>query len=340
MAGKKRTAIRHNITAPREKSKYLEEVCDSEQLAEIKKWMAKGAVFVVLGSDYSYTKEFYKGLHQLMYSPVHNGACVYDSHYKFQNAFDRPYIMIGLNDACNGSRIDNMKLLNRYRNKTVYTYRYPETEEPRMLQKLPMDVIGMFVNVKHEAEPDAVHPEQCAYKGGVMYPSTFYNQQFLRWALWMPSLSRDVWDSNQFVQDAVDYTRCFTADSRHFTVIDNYTLDPAYIAEHYWIDEFMCEAYRFFRTMQINYTSLVNSWDTYLNHMKKLKHVWDKLDDSYKRLSNLFMRDIWTRPIDTSHGMTPILKALIDSRDRDIYSDENVDITQELDGIFNIEVVE
>lgn len=129
MPAKKMGKIKKNVTAPREKSMILEDDfrLKKEELSLIKKMIKKGAVFIVLGSEYTYTKQFYKGLNQLMYAPTFNGAAIYDSHYKFANAFDRPYVTIALNDPCNTDhKIDNIKLLDRYRSKTLYTVIYED----------------------------------------------------------------------------------------------------------------------------------------------------------------------------------------------------------------------
>lgn len=123
---KKKQYIRKSQTVPKEKATILESFCDSEQIAIIKKLIKKGCTFVCLGSEHSFTGEFYKGLLQLMYSPVYNGACCYDSHYKFRYAYDRPVVTISLNDGHNRNKIDSIKQLDRYRTKTLYTYHYEE----------------------------------------------------------------------------------------------------------------------------------------------------------------------------------------------------------------------
>ncbi len=130
MPAKKLSKVKKNVTSPREKSKILQDkFCNQEEFNLIKKWMKKGAVFIVLGSEYTDTELFHKGLYQIMYAPTSNGAAVYDSHYQFRKAFDRPYVVITLNDPCNlDHKIDNIKLLQRYRSKTLYTVHYEDDE--------------------------------------------------------------------------------------------------------------------------------------------------------------------------------------------------------------------
>lgn len=125
MPARKTSQIRKCITAPREKSYILEKsFCTERELKIIKDWIKKGAVFIVMGSEYTYTDQFYKGLHQLMYAPTSNGAAIYDAHYEFRKAFERPYVVIALNDPNNTQHIDNIRLLDRYRNKTLYAAKY------------------------------------------------------------------------------------------------------------------------------------------------------------------------------------------------------------------------
>lgn len=123
---KKKEFIKKSKEAPKEKSIVLEDFCDDEQIKIIKKLIKQGSTFICLGSDFSFTGEFYKGIMQLMYSPTYNGAACYDSHYKFRNAYDRPVITISLNDGRNKTHIDSIKRLDRYRTKTLYTYHYEE----------------------------------------------------------------------------------------------------------------------------------------------------------------------------------------------------------------------
>lgn len=123
---KKKQFITKAKEVPREKAIILEGFCNDEQIKIIKKLIKKGSTFICLGSEFSFTGEFYKGLMQLMYSPVYNGAACYDSHYKFRNAYDRPIITISLNDGHNKNKIDSIKLLDRYRTRTLYTYHYEE----------------------------------------------------------------------------------------------------------------------------------------------------------------------------------------------------------------------
>lgn len=121
---------KRNITIPREKSVILKMFCNNEELDILSEYIKKGAVFIVLGSEYTDTREFYKGLYQLMYSPVANGACVYDSHYQFREANQRPYVTIALNDPVNVNHaIDSITLLGRYRNKRLYKVDYTVEEE-------------------------------------------------------------------------------------------------------------------------------------------------------------------------------------------------------------------
>lgn len=130
MPAKKMTKVKKTKTVPREKSAILEDkMCTTEEFKLIKKWAKKGAIFIVLGSEHTQTKEFYRGLYQIMYEPTSNGGCVYDAHYKFQDAFDRPYITISLNDPNNLEHIDNIKLLDRYRSRTLYTRHYEDEEK-------------------------------------------------------------------------------------------------------------------------------------------------------------------------------------------------------------------
>ena len=129
MPAKKMTSIKKSKTVPKEKSMILSEEfrLSEEEMSLIKDKIKAGSVFIVLGSEHTYTKQFYKGLHQLTYAPTFNGAAIYDSFYKFENAFDRTYITISLNDPCNGKhKIDNIKSLDRYRNKTLYTVHYED----------------------------------------------------------------------------------------------------------------------------------------------------------------------------------------------------------------------
>ena len=123
---KKQKHIKKATVAPKEKAMILERFCSDEQLEVIKSLARKGVTFIVLGSEFSFTGEFYKGLMQIMYSPTFNGACCYDSHYKFRNAFDRPVITISINDGRNKNKVDSIKRLGRYRSKTLYTYHYEE----------------------------------------------------------------------------------------------------------------------------------------------------------------------------------------------------------------------
>lgn len=122
----KQKHIKKATVAPKEKAMILERFCSDEQLEIIKRLAVYGVTFIVLGSEFSFTGEFYKGLMQIMHSPTYNGACVYDSHYKFRNAFDRPVITISINDGRNKNKVDSIKRLGRYRSKTLYTYHYEE----------------------------------------------------------------------------------------------------------------------------------------------------------------------------------------------------------------------
>lgn len=339
MGAKKMTAVRHNVTAPREKSKYLEEVCDEEQLNEIKKWMDKGAVFIVLGSEYTYTKEFYKGLHQLMYSPVFNGSSIYDSHYKYRNAFDRPYIAIGLNDACNESRVDNIKQLSRYRNKTMYTCHYDD--KPRTMQMRPMDVIGTFLGLHDVPEQTVLSSADgmCFHNADTL-PTDFWNVVAWRWLLWMPTLTRDMWEGNAFVKDSVDYSKTFADSARALNVIiGSYSMDPEELVSRYWISTALAQYYRVFRIVQLNYVSLCGARDAYYDFYKQMKRIWSCLEDSYRRLSNLFTNDLWLgqlgRPAVEDYAYGEI-KRIRDSKE---YERDDFDVYAKLDDIFGLEVV-
>lgn len=98
--------------------------CTTEELNVLKEWIAKGAVFIVLGSEHTYTRQFYKGLHQIMVQPTYNGACIYDAYIAYPNAFDRPYIVVTLNDICNKEKIHSIKELERYTTKSLYKASY------------------------------------------------------------------------------------------------------------------------------------------------------------------------------------------------------------------------
>lgn len=121
---KKKQYVRKRKTLPPVKSKILETLCDSEQLKLIRKLAAKGAVFIVLGSEHSPVHEFYKGIMQEMYAPTFNGGCVYDTYYKYRNAWERPYITVSLVDYGNATIVDSIKQLNSVRTKTLYSYNY------------------------------------------------------------------------------------------------------------------------------------------------------------------------------------------------------------------------
>lgn len=128
---KKQKYIKKAKVAPKEKAMILERFCSYEQICMLKKLARKGVTFIVLGSEFSFTGEFYKGLMQIMYSPTYNGACCYDSHYKYKNAYDRPIVTISINDGCNRNKIDSVKQLGRYRTKTLYTYHYEEVTDEK-----------------------------------------------------------------------------------------------------------------------------------------------------------------------------------------------------------------
>lgn len=130
MPAKKMTKVKKAITVPREKSAILEsQFCTDEEFRLIKKLNKQGAIFIVLGSEHTDVQKFYRGLYQIMYQPTSNGACVYDAHYNFKHAFERPYVTISLNDPCNREHIDNIKMLDRYRSKTLYTRVYEDDEK-------------------------------------------------------------------------------------------------------------------------------------------------------------------------------------------------------------------
>jgi len=126
MSRKRKGFVKEAVTVPREKSKILDRFCSEEQINILVNLIRKGSVFILLGSAHTFTGDFYKGLMQLMYAPTYNGACCYDSHYQFKNAYDRPTITISLNDGCNRNKIDSIKRLGRYRNTTLYSYNYTE----------------------------------------------------------------------------------------------------------------------------------------------------------------------------------------------------------------------
>ncbi len=154
MPAKRMKRVKHNSTAPREKSEILKNYCSSKEFEIIKQWARKGAVFIVLGSEYTNTREFYKGLYQIMYSPSTNGACIYDSHFQYREAHMRPYVTISLNDPVNVSHlIDNIKLLDRYRNKVLYTVDYDKEEQEevdtkkRVASRL-LDILGYEVRLR------------------------------------------------------------------------------------------------------------------------------------------------------------------------------------------------
>lgn len=140
--------------APREKSKILEEeFLKPNELALVKKWIKKGAIFVVLGSEFTYTKKFYQGLSQLMYQPTYNGAAMYDAYYQFHDNFLRPYIAIGLNDPNNfDHHIDNIKLLDRYRSRTLYTVQYDDdVKGPKIQTEENEDDVGEGIEIIPDA---------------------------------------------------------------------------------------------------------------------------------------------------------------------------------------------
>lgn len=148
MVARKISMVRRNKTTPREESEILKMYCSEEELTLIKEWAHKGTVFIVLGSEYTDIRTFYKGLHQVMYSPVNNGASVYDCHYQYREANMRPYVTISLNDPVNHNHlIDNIKLLGRYHNKLLYKADYEkEAEEERSTKltvaKIVLDRLG------------------------------------------------------------------------------------------------------------------------------------------------------------------------------------------------------
>lgn len=339
MGAKRMTAVKHNIRGVREKSQYLEEVCTEEQLEEIKKWMKKGAVFLVLGSDYTYTREFYKGLHQLMYSPVFNGAAIYDSHYKYVNAFDRPYIKIGLNDACNESRIDNIQRLDRYRSKTVYTCHYEE-EKPRVNQLRPIDVIGRYLGISDVPEQAAKSShEGMFFKNINLLPTDFFNVVAWRWFLWMPALTQELWESNSYARDGVDFSQTFIDKARDIgTVVDSFVLEPDSMLTQVWIPQMLSQFYRILRIVQLNYASLSGAWDAYLEYYKDSKHIWRCLEDSYRILSNLFTNDIWVKPIVQINYHDTMYEKLVQMRNDEVYTQEDFDVYAALDELFNLEV--
>lgn len=131
MPAKKMKSVKKTKTVPKEKSRILQDDfrIPMEVLNLIKKQIRRGAAFIVLGSEHTNTREFYKGIIQLMSAATYNGVAVYDSTYKFRNGFDRPIITISLNDPCNETKVDSIKLLRRYRSETLYTYKY-DIEEP------------------------------------------------------------------------------------------------------------------------------------------------------------------------------------------------------------------
>jgi hypothetical protein len=115
-----KSKVKRNKVAPRTKDIILQKFCNEEQLNIIKKQIKAGAVFIVLGSEFTDTDMFYKGLMQLMYAPTSNGACTYDSYVKFRYGFDRPIITISLNDRCNHNKVYSIKQLRRYKTLTLY----------------------------------------------------------------------------------------------------------------------------------------------------------------------------------------------------------------------------
>ena len=129
MAGKsKKEHIMKRKVVPKQKSYLLDTYCDDEQHAIIRNLIEAGSTFILLGSEHAPKHEFYKGLMQEMYSPTFNGACVYDSWYKFRNAFDRPIITIALNDAGNKNIVDSIKRLNATRSRTLYSKTYSKKD--------------------------------------------------------------------------------------------------------------------------------------------------------------------------------------------------------------------
>lgn len=122
----KKKYIKKTKVVPREKSRILDEYCSPEQVEILVKLIKQGSVFILLGSEHSYTGEFYKGLMQLMYTPTFNGAACYDAHYQFKHAYERPMITISLNDGCNKNKVDSIKKLDRYRSTTLYSYHYAD----------------------------------------------------------------------------------------------------------------------------------------------------------------------------------------------------------------------
>lgn len=131
MPARKMKGVKKSKLVLNEESYILEEQFElnKEELKVIKNWIRKGAAFICLGSEFTYTQQFYKGLRQLMKWPTYNGVAIYDTIYKYQYAFDRPIITISLNDPNNiGKRIDSIKLLDRYRTKTLYSVTYDDEE--------------------------------------------------------------------------------------------------------------------------------------------------------------------------------------------------------------------
>ena len=118
--------VKHSKTQPLTKPILLEKLCDEEQLVLLRRLESEGCAFIILGGQYTNTAEFQKGVMQLMYQPTSNGVAIYDTYYKYKDNFERPVVTIGLNDTSNThiSRIDNIKVLGRYRSRTLYTKKY------------------------------------------------------------------------------------------------------------------------------------------------------------------------------------------------------------------------
>ena len=128
MSDKKRGRIKRAELQPAVKSMLLEKLCNDEQLALIRDLVSKGCAFIVLGDTYAPVRDFQKGLMQEMRSPTSNGIALYDTHYRFRFSHERPVVTISVNDSTNRdlSIVDSVKLLDRYRSRTLYTYHYEE----------------------------------------------------------------------------------------------------------------------------------------------------------------------------------------------------------------------
>ena len=97
-------------------------LCNKAQVELIRKYIYRGAAFIVLGSEFAPITQMQKAIYREMTMPCSNGIMMYDSRTPFKKQYEREIVTISLNDEGNKNLVHSIKLLGAVRSKTLYAY--------------------------------------------------------------------------------------------------------------------------------------------------------------------------------------------------------------------------